>query len=33
MFECVINVSEGRDLDVIDDLCDVSGFVPKGHAQ
>jgi glutamate formiminotransferase len=25
MFECVINVSEGRDLDVIDDLCDVSG--------
>lgn len=25
MFECVINVSEGRDLDVIDELCDVSG--------
>lgn len=25
MFECVINVSEGRDLDVIDDLCDVVG--------
>jgi glutamate formiminotransferase / 5-formyltetrahydrofolate cyclo-ligase len=25
MFECVINVSEGRDFHVIDDLCDVSG--------
>jgi glutamate formiminotransferase / 5-formyltetrahydrofolate cyclo-ligase len=25
MYECVINVSEGRDLDVIDELCDVSG--------
>ena len=25
MFECVINVSEGRDADVIDELCDVSG--------
>lgn len=25
MFECVINVSEGRDIDVIDELCDVSG--------
>jgi glutamate formiminotransferase len=25
MFECVINVSEGRDLVVIDELCDVSG--------
>jgi len=25
MFECVVNVSEGRDLDVIDELCDVSG--------
>jgi glutamate formiminotransferase len=24
MFECVINVSEGRDLDVIDELCDAS---------
>jgi glutamate formiminotransferase len=24
MFECVINVSEGRDLDVIDELCDVA---------
>jgi glutamate formiminotransferase len=25
MFECVINISEGRDFDVLDELCDASG--------
>ena len=25
MFECVINISEGRDVDVLDELCDAAG--------
>ena len=25
MFECVINISEGRDVDVLDELCNASG--------